>query len=90
MNADRGEDWDRELTLPRGSCACVGPVSAGTIAWVDIENRKVKEKEMANLKRKLIALFFVLVFTAATVAVTGCAKEEPQPKAPEKKLPEEL
>jgi hypothetical protein len=46
---------------------------------------------MTNLKRKLVALFFALVVIAASVAVTGCKKEEPQPKKPApSKIPADL
>lgn len=47
---------------------------------------------MANLKRKLVALFFAVVVLAASVAVTGCKKEEPvKPKKPApSKIPADL
>ncbi len=41
---------------------------------------------MTSLRRKLVALFFTVLFLAATVAVTGCSKQEPT-KAPAKKAP---
>lgn len=46
---------------------------------------------MMSLKRKLVALFFALVFLAASIAVTGCKKEEPAPAKPApSKIPADL
>ncbi len=42
---------------------------------------------MTSLRRKLVALFFTVLFVAATVAVTGCSKEPAPTKAPAKKAP---
>ena len=41
---------------------------------------------MTSLRRKLVALFFTVLFLAATVAVTGCSKQD-APKKPERKAP---
>ncbi len=45
---------------------------------------------MANLKRKLIVLFFAVVFLGASLVATSCKKEAaPVKKAPSsKKLPD--
>jgi hypothetical protein len=45
---------------------------------------------MANLKRKLVVLFFAVVFLGASLVVTSCKKEAaPVKKAPTKqKLPD--
>jgi len=46
---------------------------------------------MTSLKRKLVAVFFALVVFAASIAVTGCKKQEPQPKKPApSKIPADL
>jgi len=45
---------------------------------------------MANLKRKAVALFFALVVLAASIAVTGCKKEEPPKKPAPSKIPADL
>jgi hypothetical protein len=65
----------------------VSRVGSGHTIW----NGK-GEKQMANLKRKLVALFFAVVVLAASVAVTGCKKEEPvKPKKPApSKIPADL
>ncbi len=46
---------------------------------------------MTDLKRKLIALFSVLVILAAAITIPGCKGEEkPAPKPPAKEPMEEL
>jgi len=42
---------------------------------------------MTSLRRKLVALFFTVLFVAATVAVTGCSKEPAPTKPAERKVP---
>lgn len=42
---------------------------------------------MTSLRRKLVALFFTVLFLAATVAVTGCSKQQPPTKTTPKKAP---
>jgi hypothetical protein len=46
---------------------------------------------MANLKRKVTALFLALMILAASIAVTGCKKQEAPTKTPapsKQKLPD--
>jgi hypothetical protein len=47
---------------------------------------------MADLKRKLIALFFMLVFLAATAAISGCKGDSGAEKSTPKKqkLPDDM
>jgi hypothetical protein len=46
---------------------------------------------MANLKRKLVALFFAVVILGASIAVTSCKKEPAPPKkAAPSKIPADL
>jgi len=46
---------------------------------------------MISLKRKVAALFLALMILAASIAVTGCAKEEPVQKKPApSKVPADL
>jgi ABC-type Fe3+-citrate transport system substrate-binding protein len=40
---------------------------------------------MADLKRKLVAVFFTLVMVFATVAVTGCGKSDTAKKTDQTK-----
>jgi len=42
------------------------------------------EKQMADLKRKLVALFCAVVFLAAVAVVSGCKQQTPAKKAPSK------
>jgi hypothetical protein len=52
-----------------------------------------RRKQMANLKRKLIALFFAVVILGASIAVSSCKKEAaPVKKATssKQKIPSDL